>query len=480
MTRLQTYNGKVVNKAMIMSYTKVLSGGYIVEGISNVNINEAKSHVSKALKKSIGLMDAIFMVVGIVIGSGIFFKTSSVFINAWNPFMGIMAWVIGGVITMASALTISEIATAIPETGGIFVYLKELYSERLAFLFGWVQSVIYVPSVTAALSIVFVTQATFFVPLSVANQRILAMGLILFLITINIISTKLGSKVQMFATVGKLIPIFIIIVFGLMSGSAGGVRAVMTVAKSSTGYAGFGAAILATLWAYDGWVGVTNIAGELKHPGKDLPKAIVVGLSLIIAIYILINTAIINVIPMDIVVQSQTPASDVAISLFGPSGGALIAAGIMISIFGALNGYLMTGVRIPYAMGCDGLFPYANKISKLSDNGGTPVNALIFEGLLACIYVLSGSFDLLTNLAMFMVWFFFIITVGGIFILRTKLKDMPRSYRVPLYPIVPLIGIAGGVYIIVSTVISDTTTAIFGLLITLTGLPVYSKLKKKA
>lgn len=393
--------------------------------------------------------------------------------------MGIMAWLAGGAVAMASALTISEIATAIPKTGGVFAYLRELYGERLAFLFGWVQSLIYVPGSLAALSVVFVTQATFFVPLDLSGQRVLAMAMILTLVIINIISTKLGSHVQIFATVGKLIPIGIIIMFGLMSGSSGGVRAVTTPIGSVTGMAGFGAAMLGTLWAYDGWVGVTNIAGELKRPGRDLPKAIIIGLTTIISIYVLFNTALINVIPADILSKSATPASDVSVALFGASGAGLIAGGIMVSIFGAMNGYLMTGVRIPYAMGENGLFPYADKISKLSDKGATPVNALLFEGLLACLYVLSGSFDLLTNLAMFVVWIFFIITVAGIFKLRTSLKHLERSYRVPLYPLVPLIGILGGLYIVISTLVTDIATAGFGIAVTLTGIPVYASLKRQ-
>ncbi len=431
------------------------------------------------LVKSMGFMDAMFMVIGMVIGSGIFFKTATVFRSAGNPFMGIMAWLAGGGVAMASALTISEIATAIPETGGVFAYLRKLYGERLAFLFGWVQSLIYVPGSLAALSVVFVTQATFFIPLDVTGQRLLAMGMILFLVIINIISTKLGSQVQIFATIGKLIPIGIIISFGLITGSSNGVKAVTTILPSATGVAGFGAAMLGTLWAYDGWIGVTNIAGELKRPGKDLPKAIIIGLSAIILVYVLFNTALINVVPLDALIGSEKPASDVSVALFGEFGAALIAGGIMVSIFGAMNGYLMTGVRIPFAMARKGLFPFSNEIGRLSEKGATPVNALMLEGILACLYVLTGSFELLTNLAMFVVWIFFIITVAGIFKLRTSLKHLERTYRVPLYPVVPILGIAGGLYIVVSTIITDASTAGFGIVITLTGLPVYAFLMKK-
>ena len=433
----------------------------------------------KALKKEIGLMEAITMVVGVVIGSGIFFKASSVFKNAGTPTLGILAWVVGGIITIASALTIAEIATAIPKTGGIFVYLKELYSEKWAFLFGWMQAAIYVPGVAAALSIVFVTQATYFIPLTPVQQKLLAILIIFFITVVNIISTKLGSRVQLAATVGKLIPIFVIIVFGILKGEAGSLASASSSEVATAGLAGFGTAILGTLWAYDGWVGVGNMAGELKNPKKDIPRSIIIGLAITIAVYILINIAIIKIMPVAQVIASEKAASDAAVILFGNSGAALIAAGIMISIFGALNGYLMTGVRVPFAMAQDNLFPFAKFFGKISDRFETPVNTLLFEALLASLYVLSGSFETLTNLAVFAVWIFFVMTVAGIFILRTKHKNIERPYTVPLFPIVPLIGIAGGIYILISTLFTSTAYALYGLAVTALGLPVYMLIKRK-
>jgi basic amino acid/polyamine antiporter, APA family len=441
---------------------------------------DQNSNSHKTLKKEIGLLEAITMVIGVVIGSGIFFKASSVFKNAGSPTLGILAWIVGGIVTMASALTVTEIATAIPKTGGVFVYLKELYDERLAFLFGWVQSLIYVPGVVAALSIVFVTQATYFLPMSATTQKILAIFIIFFITFINVISTKLGSKVQFVATIAKLIPIFVIILFGLIKGQVNSFSVPMSSASAPVGIAGFGAAILGTLWAYDGWIGVGNMAGELKNPKKDLPKSIILGLSVTIAVYLLINLAIVKVMPLADVISSNKPASDVAVILFGNGGAGLIAAGIMISIFGALNGYLMTGVRIPFAMAQDNLFPFSKFFGKINDKFETPLNTFLFVITLASAYVLSGSFETLTNLAVFVVWIFFVMTTAGIFILRTKHKHLERPYSVPLYPIVPIIGIAGGIYIIISTLITDTSNAIFGIVITLIGLPVYLLIKKKS
>lgn len=440
--------------------------------------NQQASH--HELGKTIGLLDAMMMVIGIVIGSGIFFKTSTVLSDSGSPFMSIMAWVFGGVIAMASALTISEMATAIPKTGGVFVYLKELFGEKTAFLFGWVQSLIYNPGVTAALSIIVMTQAKFFIPLTPMQEKLLAMGLILFLTAINVLSTKVGSKVQTVATIGKLIPIVSIILFGFLKGTSDVAQeavAVTAVSKlSPVTFAGFGAAILGTLWAYDGWIGVTNIAGEVKKAEKNLPKAIIIGLTLIIGIYILINVAILKVLPVEAVLNTKTAASDAAVVLFGSGGASFITAGIMVSIFGAMNGYMITGVRIPYAMATEGLYPFPSIFGKLS-KFDTPMNAFIVQAVLACIYVLSGSFDILTNLSMLMVWVFFTITVSGIFILR-KRKDLVSTYKVPLYPWVPLIGIIGGLYICVSTVITEPIYALIGIGVTLLGLPAYALIKR--
>ena len=380
--------------------------------------------ISKWLKKEIGLLEAITIVIGMVIGSGIFFKASSVFKNAGTPMLGIMAWVIGGLITIAAALTVAEVATAFPTTGGVFVYLKELYGEKCAFLFGWMQTLIYVPGVVAALSIVLVTQSTYFIPsMTSMQQKILAIFILFFLMIINIISTKLGSKLQVVATIGKLIPILVIIIVGLVKGTAHDFIAPVS-SLNSVGLAGFGAATLGTLWAYDGWISVGNMSGELKNAKKDISRSIIIGLSIIIIVYLFINLAIINVMPVTEVIASSKPASDVAEILFGHTGAAIIAGGIMVSIFGALNGYLMTGVRIPFAMVQDNILPFSKFFGKVNNKFKAPVNIFAFEVILASFYILSGSFDTLTNLIVFIMWIFFTMCVAGIFILRSKHKNL--------------------------------------------------------
>ncbi|KEI78351.1 amino acid permease [Clostridium botulinum A2 117] len=428
------------------------------------------------LQKNLGLFDAIAIVIGMVIGSGIFFKPAIVFKNAGSPMLGILAWLAGGVITIASGLTVAEIAAAIPKTGGIFVYIKELYGEKFAFLLGWVQSIVYIPGSAAALSIILSIQITSFIPLTAIEQKVSAIAFIIFIMILNIISTKLVSKMQGVISIAKLIPIIAIIALGFIKGTAKG--DILNISSSST-VSGFGAALLGTLWAYDGWISVGNMAGELKDPKKDLPRSIIIGLGTTIVVYVLINLALINIMPMSAIITSEKPASDAAVVLLGSTGAKIISAGILISIFGALNGYLMTGVRIPLAMSQDRSIPFSKYFSKVHQKSGTPVNAFIFETVLACLYVLSGSFNVLTDLVMFVLWLFFTMAVAGIFVLRTKFKHLDRPYKVPLYPLVPLIGIIGSSYIIISTLITNTFYALCGIGITLLGLPVYSYIKKQ-
>lgn len=221
------------------------------------------------------------------------------------------------------------------------------------------------------------------------------------------------------------------------------------------------------------------MAGELKNPKKDLPRSIVFGLAFTMLVYVLINVAIVNIMPVDQVIASEKVASDAAVILFGNGGAGLISIGIIISIFGALNGYILTGVRVPFAMAQDNLLPFSKILGKVNDRFETPLNTFVFEIILAILYVLSGSFNTLTNLAVFVMWIFFVMTVAGIFILRKKHKDLERPYSVPLYPIIPLVGIGGGLYIIISTLLTDTTNAIYGIGVTLIGIPVYIYIKKR-
>ena len=430
-------------------------------------------------RRSVGFLQGLAIVVGMIIGSGIFLKPSIVLGDAGSPMLALIAWVLGGVVTLCSALSIAEIASNIPRAGGLYTYLEELYGEKVGFLLGWVQSVISYPASVAAQAIAFATYSAYFIPMTAWQQRFLALGVLALLLVLNILSTRCGGVIQVVATVGKLIPVVAILGVGLFSGVAPGTSG-LSGELIGQGGGGIGAAILGTLWAYDGWIGVTNMAAEMKNPKKNLPKVISIGIIFVIVIYAAFNIVLFNALPADQLAASDTPGADAAVALFGQGGATFLTIGIMISVFGALNGYLMTAARVPQAMAERRQLPLSSVLGKLHPKFGTPANALIMQALLAVVYILSGSFNFLTDLLIFVLWIFFTLGVFGVFLMRRRGLSRRKNYRVPLYPVTPIIGIAGSLFILGSTVIDAPGRSLLGLGVTLLGLPIYYLLKKKS
>ena len=436
---------------------------------------------SQELQKTLGFAAALSTVVGMVIGAGVFFKPYAMY-NATGgaPGLAIVAWIIGGIITIAGGLTAAEVSAAIPKTGGMMIYLKEIYGEKWGFLTGWMQTVLFFPGSIAALATIFATQAVGLLGLSPDNITAkvgIAIATIVLIAFLNTLGSKMGGAIQTVSTACKLIPLALIIIFGFVKGNGNPIMSQMAGESVSIGTA-LGQALIATLFAYDGWINVGAIAGEMKNPGKDLPKAIVGGLSLVMAVYLLINLAYLWVMPANELMMTETPATAVATAIFGAIGGKLITIGILISVFGTLNGYLLTGPRTPYTLASEKMLPGSNWFSKLNV-GGAPANSTWFIAVLSSIYALSGKFDLLSDLAVFTVWIFYIMTFFGVIKLRKDQPDLVRPYKIPLYPITPAIAIIGGTYVVINTLITQPVNAISGLVITALGLPVYSYMKKK-
>ena len=438
--------------------------------------------MSKELKKTLGLSAALSTVVGMVIGGGVFFKPQAIYsATGGAPGLGMLAWVIAGFITIAAGLTAAEISAAIPKTGGMMVYIKEIYGDRLGFLTGWMQTVLFFPGTAAALAVIFAQQVAVLFGQSDQNMTVvlpIAIIVILFLAVLNTVGSKLGGTIQTIATICKLIPLVIIMIFGFILG--GGDNSITTplVAPGISVGTALGQVLIAALFAYDGWINVGAIAGEMKNPGKDLPKAIVGGLSMVMAVYLVINLAYLWVAPASELAQASAPAAVVATKIFGPMGGKFITVGILISVFGGLNGYLLTGPRIPYTLACEGKLPASKMLAKLN-KGGVPSNSTFLIAILACLYALTGQFNLFTDLTVFIIWVFYVLTFIGVFKLRKDQPNLERPYRVPLYPVIPLIAIVGGLFVIVNQLLSATGIAVAGLVVTAIGLPVYSAMSKK-
>ena len=432
------------------------------------------------LKKNITLIPALAIVIGTVIGSGVFFKPKAVFSATGAPGLGMFAWILGGIITIAAGLTAAELAAAIPKTGGAVTYLKETYGDLWGFLFGWAQTCIYFPGTIAALGIIFGTQTAALLGLSSKTITPIAIAIVLLLTIFNILGgSRASALLQTIATTCKLIPLVLIIAAGFMMGDGGTGNFFPMVTSNQAVATGLGSALIACMFAYNGWINVGAIAGEMKNPGKDLPKAIVGGLVIVMVIYVSINAAYLFVLPASDLAVSATPAADVAVKLFGVIGGKIIISGILISIFGTLNGYIFTVPRVPYSLALENKLPASKWLSKLHPKTASPINTTILIVGVAIIYIFTGSFDQLTNLAIFVMWLFYVLTFVGVFVLRKKQPKLLRPYKVPLYPVVPMIAIFGGGYIIINTLITQPKNSVLGILITLIGVPVYFARKSK-
>ncbi|MDN6639620.1 MAG: amino acid permease [Tetragenococcus sp.] len=417
---------------------------------------------------------------GTVIGAGVFFKAAAVVSHTQSAGLTLFAWLFAGFLTICGGLTVAELATAIPETGGAIRYIEVTYGKMPSFLLGWAQTIIYFPANIAALSIIFATQ---FIHLFQLNNQFLvplAMVAAVSVTGINLLGTKIASNVQSLTLFIKLLPILVIVVAGLIQ--PGQVEVGITdlsIGGDNSWAGGFSAALLATLFAYDGWLNVGNIAGEMKRPEKDLPKAIILGLGSVAVVYWVINFVYLKMLPTTQIAGNLNASSDVANLLFGDVGGKIVTIGILISVYGALNGYTMTGSRVPFALSVNDEFPFSKYFKKISQRTRIPYVAALVQLGIACIMMTLGTFDLLTDMLIFVMWLFNMLLFAAVFILRKRAPEMPRPYKIPLYPYVPLIAMLGGGFILVMTLITTPGLAFTGIGVTVLGIPVYYYINKK-
>ncbi|UQS86394.1 amino acid permease [Nicoliella spurrieriana] len=431
---------------------------------------KVKSDVNKS---GIGPFAAFATVMGTVIGGGVFFKTASVVASTYSFGLTILVWIVSGLLTICAGLTVSELAAALPETGGPVKFLELGYGKLTGFLFGWAQSLVYTPGNVAGLCLVFGTQFVNLFHLSSGMNLMVAILCGLTILVINLLGSQLAGRVQSIALIIKLIPILIIAIVGLFIPGQVHVQLwPFTPINHANVWSAFGQGLLATMFAYDGWIGISNIAGELKNPKSDLPKAIIIGLSLVTIIYTLINFVFLKNMPINAIAGNQNTASQVASHLFGAYGGKLVTIGILVSVYGAINGYLFTGIQIPRVLGSENMIPFSKHFAKVSKNGA-PYVAAIFQFVVAVLMMCSGSFDILTDMSMFIVWSFFCLLFVEVIMLRKKRPDLSRPYKVPGYPIVPLLALVGALFVLIVTIFTQTGLVIAGVILTAIGVPVY-------
>lgn len=427
------------------------------------------------LRRSLGFGSAISIVIGTIIGSGIFFKQASILDSAGSSTMAIAAWIFGGVITLTAGLTIAEIGAQMPYTGGLYVYVENLYGRICGFLAGWMQVIVYGPAIIASvagfmsimITNLFGIDAKWRIPIALIT--IIAIGLM------NFLENNVAAAFSVITTIGKMIPIAAIIIFGLFWGHQDALGQTVSEVNRSTG--GFGVAVLATLFGYDGWILIANLGGEMKNPQKLLPKAIILGISSVLVIYTLITIGIFRFIPANMIHSlGENTTSYLATKAFGEIGGKLLSIGIIISMMGTLNGKIITFPRIVYAMARRGDLPFSRLLSYVTPKGKSPIIATVFIIILATIMMLFFDPDHLSDLCVFTIYCFYLMTFFGIFILRKK--NNKRPFSTPLYPLVPIVAIAGGLFVLISELFNDPAGVLLFVSIVVIGLPVLYVVKR--
>lgn len=430
------------------------------------------------MKRQISFFQALATVVGAVIGAGVFFKIGTITAQTGSTSMTLFVWLIAGIVSIASGLTISELAASL-KTNGAIKYLDYTYGSIWGFLFGWAQMIVYFPAQIGALSSIFGVQFTSLFNLPSHYSNLIAVLVVVFLTITNFISTKFSSKVQSVITVIKIIPIVLIIVWGLFNQHKIGIQLFpVTVGAGRSWAGGMSQGLLSALFAFEGWIVVTNLANEVKNPEKDLSGSIILGLSIITIIYILINYAFLTVLPLAKIQGNENAAFLASSKLFGDIGGKIVTIGILTSVYGAANAYTLTGMRTPYILAQDKLLPFSDKIGKTNINTGVPVFGALIVNSISIVMIALGNFDILTDMLVLVMWGFNTMLAVAVLILRKREPECKRPFKVPLYPVIPIIAIAGGAFIIVTTIINQFWLSLVGIGLTLLGIPLYYHQKK--
>lgn len=438
------------------------------------------------LRRALGLSAALAIVVGTVIGSGIFRVPQTMIQNVGSVNMVFLVWLVGGALSLAGALTYAELAAALPGAGGEYVYLTEAYGPLWGYLYSWTQLSVAKSGSIATLATAFFEYTAHFVPqfeqiwfsigsLQIKYGQIFALVLILTLGMVNYFGVRFGGAVQVAFTALKVALIAFIIGAGLLYSHPVASIALPSVPPLQTGFI---AALVAALWAYDGWNNVGMVASEIRNPKRNLPLALIGGTLGVIAIYMLANWAYFRVLSPAEVAGHKLVAAEMMMRVQGPTGAAAVSIAAMISIFAALNGSILSGARVPYAAARDGLFfRSAAKVHPVFQTPG--VSILILTGW-SSLLVLSGKYDDLFNFVIFGSWILYAMATASVFVLRRKRPDLERPYRTFGYPVVPALFLVGAAVLEVRTFLDRPVQALMGMGLMLLGLPLYFYWRKRS
>ncbi len=442
------------------------------------------------LKRALGFWAAIAVVIGTTIGSGIFLVPTQMINAVGSPAMVFAVWIFGGVLTLFGALTYAELSAALPGAGGEYVYLNAAYGPFFGFIYGWTQTWVAKPASIATLATGFFTYlgnffpsmnavvytlplpiGPDFKPLDIRYGQFVGIALIVFLSAVNYLGVRVGGRVQVAVTVLKLTLIGGVIAAGLLSSHANAANFATGIAPHPGGMAGFFVALVAALWAYDGWNNAGMLGSEIDQPQKNLPRSLILGTAAIIAIYLLTNLTYFYVLSAGDVGGSKIVAADAMRRVLGSWGGSAVSIAAMISIFAALNGSILSGSRVPYAMARSGLF--FRRIGQVHPGFRTPGPAIVLLGTIASVITLSGHYDQLYTLVIFPSWILYGMTAASVIVLRKRRPDLPRPYRVAGYPVVPVLFVFVALVLLYNTSLRSPRESVMSFALILLGLPFY-------
>jgi basic amino acid/polyamine antiporter, APA family len=435
----------------------------------------------RELVRGLDLGATTALVVGTIIGTGVFLKTARMAQAVGTPLLVLLAWAAAGLLSLAGALSYAELGAMLPNAGGEYVYLRAAYGDLPAFLFGWMRLMIGSTGSIASFGAAFATFLSALVPMSSALMKAIGVMVIMLFSIINCLRVAIGGRVQAILTLAKVLAIATIaggVFFFAPSATSEHLRA-PPGASAWCGFSAFGAAMLSALWAFDGWNNMPMAAGEVRNPGRNIPRALIGGMAIVILVYCVLNLACCYALPIgDIASSSSTlhgtalPVAAKAAQTFLPRFGAQwVAIAAMLSTIGALNGSILTGARIPYAMARDGLFFAC--FGRLGERSAVPAMAIMLEGLWASLLVVSATFDQLTDCVIFASMIFYAITTAAVFVLRRKMPNAPRPYKTSGYPVVPILFVAVAIWLLINTLRTNPLESAAGLGLISLGLPVY-------
>jgi len=453
-------------------------------------VNVSKTVARPELARDLGITHTTAVVVGTIIGSGIFLVPAEMMQAVGSVKLVYLAWIVGGVLSFFGAMVYAELGAMKPEAGGEYVYLRDSFGALAGFLDAWTWFLVSKPASIATLSSGIVRVLGNFsifgffshqIPAlhySLTYGHLVAVGATILISALNYIGIRRAGEFQLVFTILKVL-IIVVIVLACFSYRAG------TLANFSTAYngavggvTGFMAAMVAALWAYDGWNDVNMVAGEVKNPERSLPVALIIGVAIVAVLYISVNLGVQYVLPANVIGASQRPASDAVAMVLGRIGAGVVSAAMALSMLVAMNGTIMTGGRMPYAMARDGYFFSA--MADVHPRFRTPANALLAQAVLAsALLLLGGSYRQFLNLAIFSEWLFYMLTVGALFVLRVRHPNAPRPYLVTGYPVVPLVFVGAAAILLFFSFRDNWPNSGYGSLVILAGIPVFYAFARK-